>query len=173
MLALAGPFHIAAVLLLVGGAPKVFEPSATAGALGSVGLPRSETLVRLMGASEAAIGATALTVGGRFAALLVAACYIGFTGFVVAAMARGGAVASCGCFGTDDTPPTAVHLVIDASAAAVAAAAVATPVAGIFGAVGVTPLGGVPFLALVGIGAWFAYLAMSVLPTVVPRGGTR
>jgi len=145
---LAGPFSAAAVLLAVGGAPKLARPASTAGALASLRLPSSPTLVRLLGAAEVAIAAAALLTG--------------FAVFVAVALARPGLVRSCGCFGRPDTPPTAAHLVVNLAAAAVAAA-----VAVIGGGrldVASQPLLGLPLVLLTAACAWFGYLALALLP---------
>ncbi len=159
---LAGPFSAAAVLLAVGGAPKLARPASTAGALASLRLPSSPTLVRLLGAAEVAIAAAALLTGSRLAAALMATAYAGFAVFVAVALARPGLVRSCGCFGRPDTPPTAAHLVVNLAAAAVAAA-----VAVIGGGrldVASQPLLGLPLVLLTAACAWFGYLALALLP---------
>jgi hypothetical protein len=120
--------------------------------------------------AEVTIGAAAIAFGGPVTAALVASAYVGFAAFVAAAMARGGSVSSCGCFGSDDTPPTFFHLAIDVAAAAIAVAAMSSPVDGVVSSLGESPLAGVPFVALVAVATWFTYLALSVLPTVIPRG---
>ena len=107
----------------------------------------------------------ALTDGGRYAWLLVAAAYLGFAGFVVLAMSRGGAVSSCGCFGAPDTPPTLVHVLVTVAASAVAlATAVGHPTGPLLGALADMPLGGLPFLLATGCCVWFAYAAVALLP---------
>lgn len=164
---LAGPFSAAAVLLAVGGAPKVVRPASTAGALASLRLPASLRLVRLLGVAEVAVALGALLTGSRLAAGLLAAAYAGFTVFVVAALARPGLVKSCGCFGRPDTPPTFAHLGVT-----LAAAAVATAVAlGGGGRLELadSPLLGLPFLALTAACAWFGYLALALLPRTTAR----
>ena len=58
-------------------------------------------------------------------AWLVALSFAGFAVFVAYARHRGGAISSCGCFGTPDTPATVLHVVVNVGLA-VAAAAVAS-----------------------------------------------
>ena len=70
--------------------------------------------MRLLALGEAALGLAAVLVGGRLTALLVAGSYAAFTAFVLLARARGGVLASCGCFGRADTPPTTTHVVVTA-----------------------------------------------------------
>jgi methylamine utilization protein MauE len=118
--ALAGPFAIAAVLLLIGGALKAVQPGDTARALSALRLPSSPVLVRSGAMVEAAIGASALAFGDRLSASLVAVSYGAFGAFVLAAMVRGTPISSCGCFGRPDTPPTAIHVAVDAAAAVTA-----------------------------------------------------
>jgi hypothetical protein len=114
------------VLLVVGGAAKVADPSRTAGALAALGLPSSPGLVRAGALAELLLGAAALVVGGRGLALLVAASYLGFALFVMAALRAKTPIGTCGCFGQADTPPKPVHVTVDAVLAAGAVAAAAT-----------------------------------------------
>ncbi len=74
--------------------------------------------------AEAVLGITALVLPRPWWAGLVALSYVVFAGFVAYARSTGGAIASCGCFGTPDTPATLVHVVID-GVLALSAAAVA------------------------------------------------
>ena len=117
----------AALLLLAAGAAKVADPTTTAGALAALGWPSSPGLVRTGAAGEALLGAAALVVGGPVLAALVAASYLGFVAFVVAALRAGTPLSSCGCFGRADTPPHPGHVVVDA---ALAAGALAAAIAG-------------------------------------------
>ena len=109
----------------------------------------------------------ALAGGGRLAWLLVAGAYLGFACFVVLAMSRGGAVSSCGCFGTSDTPPTLVHVLVTISASAVAFATAFRPPGPLPGALADMPLLGLPFLFVTGCCVWFAFAAVAVLPRTV------
>jgi len=114
------------VLLLTGGAAKVADPSRTAGALAALGWPSSPGVVRAGALAELLLGAAALVVGGRGLALLVAASYLGFALFVMAALRAKTPIGTCGCFGQADTPPKPVHVTVDALLAAGAVAAAAT-----------------------------------------------
>jgi hypothetical protein len=170
---IAAPFFIASALLALAGAAKLTRPEPTAGAMKSVGLPGSRLAAQSLGLAEVVIGAVAIVFGGAIAAGAVAVSYLGFAGFVVVALRMGGALASCGCFGTDDTPPTLVHLILNLAAAGAAAAAAVAGVGGIPDVLGDQPAFGLPFLGFVLMGTWFAYLALSVLPTLAPRTATR
>jgi hypothetical protein len=165
---LAGPFLVTVALLLAGGALKVVRPAFTARAMRDMGLPVSPTVVRAGALVELAIAAGALVGGGRPLAALVAASYAGFALFVLAALRRGVPLASCGCFGADDTPPTTVHLVLNVAATLVAGA-VALTGSGAGGLAEIANLEGssllgVAFLASTAASVWLAYVALAVLP---------
>src|SRR5664279_1267519 len=149
MQSLAGPFAVAAGLLVLGGESKARRPDSTVRALGAAGARVPAAWVRLFGAAEVAVGISAV---------------------VAVALRRRTPLASCGCFGRPDTPPTATHLAIIAAGTAVAGWAAVDPLPGIPAVLADPTGGGVPLLALVGLGLWLAYLALAVLPTV--RGGT-
>lgn len=164
---LVGPLLIAAALVVVAGAPKILDPGDTTRAIKSVGIPASDPLVRLFAVAEVAVGAAVIVGGGRIAAMALGVLYLGFAGFVGLALAKGGSVASCGCFGTPDTPPTVAHLLLDGAAAAVAFAAVVWPQPGIVDTLAAQPAAGVPFVGFVAIGTWLGYLALTAVPRLV------
>lgn len=165
MTPLLGPFAIAAVLLLGAGVAKVVSPDGTVGALAALRLPHRKVLVRAGGGAEAALAAAAWWTGSPTLALVVAVSYLLFAGFVVVALRSGTAVSSCGCLGRLDTPPHPVHVVLDLAAASVALAVVIRGgVPGLPAVLAAEPWGGIPFLLGVGIGAWLASVAMSLLP---------
>jgi hypothetical protein len=84
--------------------------------------------------------------------------------FVAHARSAGGAIASCGCFGTPDTPATMAHVTVNA-ALAVAAAMVAwtAPSGTLVSVLSHQPLHGVPLVVVSALCAWLAYLVVSVL----------
>jgi len=170
---LAGPFAVASILLIVGGAAKARRPDDTARAMRALGLPASPVFVRLFAAGETVIGAGALLAGGRALATLVAVSYFGFFAFVVLAMLRGGVLSSCGCFGSTDTPPTIVHLLVNLGLAAVSLAIVADPPGPLLDGLRGQPLIGLPFLVLTGCCVWLAYAAVAILPTASRRAVAR
>lgn len=152
---LQGPVHAAAALLVLAGAQKLRDPLPLVRAARSVSLSVPATLVRAGAALEAAVGLATLLDGSRWTALAVAASYAGFTAFVVLALLRKGILASCGCFGRADTPPTVLHAVVTGglSLAATTGAPGALPVTA-------TALVTTAAVALTG------YLVLAVLPTV-------
>lgn len=161
---LVGPLFIAAALLVLAGVPKVAEPGDTTRAIRSAGLPANDLLVRMLALGEVAVGVAVIAVGGPVPAALLALLYAAFAVFIVVAMARGGAVSSCGCFGKTDTPPTHAHLVLNVSAAAVGVAAAFAGLGGLVDVLPDQPAAGVPFIGFVALGAWFAYLTLTLLP---------
>ncbi len=168
MSVLAGPFAIACVLLVGAGALKAWKPGDTANALRTVGVPLSFTasrvVVRVFGAVEAVVAAVALLTGYPIAAAVVAVSYFAFAGFVVVALRRGSAIASCGCFGKVDTPPSIVHVVLDLAFAGVAIAVAFTGDVALPDVLRDQPLAGVPFALLLAIGVYLVFLAFTALP---------
>ncbi len=165
---LIGIYLMGCGLLVVAGVVKAVRPDDTARALASataIPLGSMRVLVRLGSIGEVAVGLTALIAPRPWSAGLVAVSYAAFAVFVVYARSTGGAIASCGCFGTPDTPATALHGLIDA-ALAVSAAVVAwsAPASGTMaGILSGQPGTGIPLVAVSAIGAWLVYLAISVM----------
>jgi hypothetical protein len=166
-LELIGLYLIACALLVVAGLAKLVRPDDTARALAAlvpVPLAGLRGLVRVGAAAEAALGLGALAAPRTVSASLVAVSYAAFAVFIAYARAKGGAIASCGCFGTPDTPATALHAVVNLGlAAAAVAVAVAAPTGSIISILAAQPLHGVPLVVVSALGAWLAYLAVSVL----------
>ncbi|MEP6625960.1 MAG: MauE/DoxX family redox-associated membrane protein [Acidimicrobiia bacterium] len=163
----SGPFLIAAVLLAVAGVAKAIDPVMTVGALRSAGIPAGPTAVRLGGAVEALIAVGAAITGDRVLALVVAASYLAFAGFVAVALIRHLPVGSCGCFGRADSPPSVLHVVVDVGAAVSAIAVARLDGGGLGATLHGQPLGGLPFVLLVGVGVYAAITALTVLPPML------
>lgn len=160
----AGPFAIGAVLLALGGLLKLRAPSDTATALRNVGLPIGSWLVRTGALIEVAVGVYALVNGDRIAGGLVALSYLAFTVFVSVALLEHAPIATCGCFGKEDTPPSLVHIGCNLGFAAAALAVVVDPGVALVDVIRDQPLSGVPFVMLVTIGVGLTYLALTALP---------
>jgi len=167
MTVLIGPFQVVVVLLLAGGALKAVRPDDTAGALRAFGVPVPMWGVRAAGVGEAGIASWALLSGNRVAAALVGISYAGFAAFVWSAERRSLPIASCGCFGRVDTPPSAVHLGVNLVGSAVAFGVALVGGASYTDVVAGQPLAGVPYTAMVLLGAWLAFVALTVLPRVL------
>ncbi len=163
----SGPFLIAAVLLAVAGVAKVVDPVMTVGALRSAGLPVGPTAVRVGGAVEAVIAVGAAITGDPTLALLVAASYLAFAGFVGFALVRRLPVGSCGCFGRADSPPSLVHVVVNLGAVLSGVAVAVHDGAGLGATLRGQPLAGVPFLVLIGVGVYAAITALTVVPALL------
>lgn len=152
---------IALVLLTASGVSKAIDPDPTRGAMKAAGLPSSMLLARLLGVLEVLAAATAITLGGWWAAPS-ALLYLGFTWFTWAAVRRRIPVQSCGCFGREDTPPTVVHVVYNS------AATIALAVLVVSGGDAVPWSGPLPevalFLGFGLVGGYLSYLLLAQLP---------
>ncbi len=169
---LIGLYLVACYLLVVAGVAKAARPDATALALGA--LPANplpvrwvRRLVRAGSAAETALGLVALALPGPVSAWLVAASYMAFAATVGYVRSRGGALASCGCFGTPDTPATALHLAVDVGlAAAAVAVARGTPAGSMLRVLAHQPAHGLPLVVISALAAWLAYLTVSTLASL-------
>jgi hypothetical protein len=163
MTALAGPFAIVALVLAVGGAFKVRDPAPTADMLGRLGLPRSRLLARGSGIIEIVVGLTAVVVGGRWSAAVVATLYLVFAA-VTARLLHVAPSASCGCFGQLSSSASVVHVAANLVAAVVALVALLVGVDGFIELRGDQPAGGAAFAAMVAVGTWMFVMVITVLP---------
>src|SRR6478735_9809131 len=154
---------VVAGILAVGGVAKLRGPEATVPMLQALGLPASPALARLLGLLEVAVGLTAFLVGGRVLAAAVAVLFAVFTAAVLRLRAGGDAV-SCGCFGRSSAPPTMVHVVVDAVAAAAAVAAAVIDAPGFWSMRPDLPTAGVPQLLLTALAVWLGVAVLTVLP---------
>ena len=172
----SGPFLIAAVLLAAAGVAKTIDPTMTVGALRKFGIPVSSAAVRGLGAIEAVLALAAAITGARGLVLAVAGSYVVFSAFVVTARVRRLPIGSCGCFGRVDTPPSWLHVAINLAAAASAVGVAARDGGGLASTLDTQPLAGLPFLALIAVGTYAAFTALTVVPQlamVSARRGTQ
>jgi hypothetical protein len=167
---LIGLFLIAAGLLVVAGVAKAARPDDTARAMtallpGTPPLLPMRWLVRAGALAEAALGLVAIAFPRPITAALVACSYVGFAGVVTIARWRGGPLATCGCFGRPDTPPTVLHLVFDLvlAAAALAVAVTASGSSVLASVLSHMPWAGIPLLFASAVGLWLSVLALSAL----------
>jgi hypothetical protein len=163
---LAGPYLSAACLLVIAAAGKMRRPADLSRALRGLRLPAGPTVVRFVAAGEGAIGVWVLASGSAAAAWALAGSYAVFTGVVILAVARGGVLSSCGCFGTADTPPTAVHVAVTAAFAATAAAVALHPVGPAVGVFANGPASGLALVSATAALSAVAYVALAIWPVL-------
>lgn len=146
----------AALLLCATGLAKIRRPDPTRDALHALRLPSGRLPAYALGAAEITVGVAAVAWRVPLTAAALAALYAGFAVVVTVALRSGGLV-SCGCAGRDDTPPTMLHLMVDAGFAAVgvAVAVAGAPWTGVLA---------VPYALLL---AWTCWIALTVFPRVV------
>ncbi|MDQ6784846.1 MAG: hypothetical protein M3063_15710 [Actinomycetota bacterium] len=157
----SGPLAVAAVLAVVAGFAKLLRPGPVAVALRGIGVGwGTPTMVRAGSLLEALVGAVAVGAGWTPAIVALAVSYLGFAGFVAVARTHPG-IASCGCFGETEAPPSWRHVIVDVGLATgcVGAAVAGTP--GIGPVLGAQPAAGIPFSAVVLLAAWLAYVVLS------------
>jgi hypothetical protein len=161
-----GPYLMACGLLVLAGAMKLVRPAGTVRALAQVfGLRRLLTAaVPVLAALELALGTAAVIWPRPALAGAVAVSYALFAGFIVTVRLRHGALSSCGCFGTPDTPATWLHAVgnvlLGLSAVVIAAQRPAGNLAMILSR---QPLHGVPLVLASLVGMSLFVLAFSRL----------
>jgi hypothetical protein len=167
-MAALGIYLVGAGLLVLGGVLKAVHPTDTARAMAEV-LPGSlvrtwRPAVRMLAVVEAALGAAAVARPDRVLAVAMAVSYLGFAAVVLWTRGRGGVLATCGCFGTPDTPPTvghaAINLVIAGGAGSVAASA---PSGSILTILSGQYLGGGPLVAASAVAGVLVYIVMAPL----------
>ena len=164
--AVAGPYLASALLLVVAGVAKVRDPLPLVRALRSARLPAPAAGVRLLAAAEAALGVAAVLLGGRVTALLVGASYASFTGFVLLVRRRGGVLASCGCFGRADTPPTTGHVVATGALAVLALSVATAPLGTLPTLLAAAPGAGLPLLLVTATVAVLVHGVLALLPAL-------
>lgn len=171
---LIGPYLVACALLMIAGVMKLIRPDDTARAMALVVPGRLRrplqfrslrVLIRVGALAEVGVGTVAMFLPRPIPASLVAASYAVFVGVVVHVRSKGGSLASCGCFGTLETPATWLHVVIN-SGLAIAGVAVALDAPAGGSTVSILagqPLYGVPFVAAGSLCIWLTLLALSSL----------
>ena len=169
----SGPFLIAAVLLAAAGVAKAIDPTMTVGALRRFGIHAPSAAVRALGAIEAGLALAAAITGARSLVLAVAISYLLFSAFVVVARARRLPIGSCGCFGRVDTPPSWIHVAVNLACAASAFGVAARDGGGLASTLDAQPLAGVPFLALIAVGTYAAFTALTVVPQLAMASAER
>ena len=168
-----GWFFLSAALLLVSGGAKLADPVPTSGALRVAGLVSSIGVVYTLAVAEIATGAAALLAGGTWTGWAIAILYGAFGGFVALTLHRRIPIASCGCFGKADTPPSLIHVFLNAAGVVGGLWAALSDGPSLVTILGGQPLAGVPYLFFLAAGTYTAYLLLTVLPTVLKTPLTR
>jgi len=151
-------------LLAIAGIYKLSDPAPTIGALRGAGLPHSRGVVWLLALAEVAVAGVWFAVGGRIAALAGAGLYIGFALFVTFALRRDLPIASCGCLGRADTPPTWLHVIVNSLSAVVLIWAAIVPTGPLAGLPDESLAVAIPFLIFSGTVVYLLYAVIAVLP---------
>ncbi len=160
----SGPALALFGLLAIAGIFKLRSPAHTAGALRAARLPSSLLAVRALGLAELAVGAAGIVLGSWPTAAAAATFYTGFACFVGYALRKRLPIASCGCLGTADTPPTGLHLVFNTIAAVFLVACAVFPI-GPWGGIGSESWKeALPFVIFVGVTVYLFYALIAVLP---------
>lgn len=155
---------MAALLLIMSGGAKLVDSAPTSGALRAARLPWRAPVVVGLALTEIAAGSAALVVGGP-ATAGVAMLYAGFAVFVVHALRSGIPIQSCGCFGKRDTPPTRIHVIVNAALAIGSLAAISSPP--LVDGFASEPAATVGVVAFGGVGAYLLYLILAELPATL------
>ncbi|MCC5953411.1 MAG: hypothetical protein JJU45_15065 [Acidimicrobiia bacterium] len=163
---MVGPAVIVAAALVVAGVFKLRDPEPTRAMLRTLRLPSSTLVVAGIGAVEITAGVVAVVMGG-LTWLAVAVAYALFSALMVVLVRKGDAAASCGCFGSLSSPPTAWHVGADVSGAFVAGAAAVTSAPSLLDAAAGSTVGALTLGALIVVGTWLFVVAMTVLPATM------
>jgi len=143
------------------------DPDPTSGALRVAGLFHGRGVVYALAVAEIAAGVVSLLSGGFVGGWAIAVLYFGFGGFVVLALRRHFPISSCGCFGKTDTPPSLLHVALNATGVGGGLWAALTRSPSIISVVGDQPLAGLPYLGFLAVGTYAAYLMLTALPIVL------
>jgi Methylamine utilisation protein MauE len=126
----------AAVVLCAAGVAKLGDPSAVTSALAMLGLPARAGAARALGGGEIAIGVWAALHPTRLSCALLGVVYATLS-IVALMLAR--RRATCGCFGTHDTPASGIQSLLSAALAAVALISAAAEPPGLHWILGQAP----------------------------------
>lgn len=122
---LAPAAAVFSLLLIVTGIAKIVRPADVEKALKRLGMPAFGGVGVAIGVVEVVVGAAALLIPQLL--FIQAGMYALFAVWVFVALRSGSPIASCGCFGRDDTPPTVAHIALNVLAVVVSSLAVIGP----------------------------------------------
>ena len=145
---------IFSVLLIITGAAKVARPHDVERALTSLGLPRIPFAGTVIGLGEIGIGVTAFVFPA--ALVLQGVAYLVFALWILAALRADVPIASCGCLGKDDTPPSWGHFALNVMGSLLSlAAGLSAPVQWSFG------LEGIAMVSVVAVGVFLGFVVLT------------
>ena len=127
----------------------------------------SRALVYALALAEMGTGAWSLLLGGTIAGWAMAILYAAFGLFVAFALHRRIPIASCGCFGKVDTPPSPLHLLLNAAGFGAGLWAALNHTPAIASVLAGQPMAGLPYLGLLAAGTYAAFLLLTALPSVL------
>lgn len=156
---LTGLYHVVAAVLVVGGVAKIRSPRGFEAMALAAGRRVPRGTGRVVGAVEVTMGVVAIATGAPPWSAALALLYAAFAGVVVIASRRG--ATSCGCFGSADAPPGPVHVVVDATAAAVAVLMVFDPPGSLAQVLAAQPAAGVPYVMVVAVTTALVVVALT------------
>ncbi len=142
------------VLLVITGVAKIARPHDVERALIGFGLPRIPYAGAAIGPIEVGVGALALF--SPVGLVMQSGLYAVFAAWILAALHLDVPLASCGCLGRDDTPPSGGHLAVNLLAVGMSLPAVwsgpATWPSG---------LGAVATVVVLAVGVFLAYVVLT------------
>lgn len=121
---LAAPFLVSALLLMAGGGHKLLRPAPTRDLFRALALPLSGALATVLAALEIAVGGLAVFHPSPRSSAALALLYSALTLFLIY-LRSSHPERSCACLGASHSPASAVHILLNAVAVAVAAAVTA------------------------------------------------
>jgi hypothetical protein len=157
-------FAASAILLVVAGAAKIASPYMAQASLSTAGLPVPLLGVRAIASGEVAIGTAALLEPSPLTALAAALAYGVFCLFTVRLMRMAAEGIDCGCFGGAGSEVSRIHVVLNAVAFTVCAAAAAWPPPGPDWVFDRSPLTAVAVCIGIAAAAYASFLAFTVFP---------
>ena len=157
----AGLFFVVCEVLVISGVGKLFSPKPTELALSAVGLPSFPSVVRALGIAEIILGVSGIVIGGRHIPIAVGVLFAFFAVFIIFVI-RYDDLATCGCFGAMNEPPTLLHAFANITFMVIALTAI--DIDGISKVIDRQWASGIPFLISVLLGALAVYLCLVFLP---------
>jgi len=161
---LAPVFFLAAGLLVLAGATKIFRPDPTAQALLDAGLPGTLGAARGVGIVEVVVGVSACVIPAAGGAIALGALYLvfaGYLGFLLVARPDAG---SCGCAGATPVPPSRLHLVLNLVAGVSGFAYATTAATGLTAWISSLGWAAVPIVFGLLVAGWLAVIAVTAAP---------